>query len=247
MRKLRPSFILFILVVSALIIPTIVIAAEMNNATAEEKQIQEHEENCYILEGFEDTFIETKPVVPDFPVDVTVGNVNVPDETVEKEESMETTEFEKQEMVIEDVLDETETVEENENVETTEKPKWNGEVLTCKKGYVECGPTGYETWYDLGMSVVVKNMREKHGIDLEYWIDEETGLKMYGEYIMVAADVRSPANPDGIFEYGDIIEVSHGKAMVVDCCRLAINKRKYSGEIHIDVATDWAHTYSIRN
>ncbi len=114
-------------------------------------------------------------------------------------------------------------------------------VLTARKGVV-IGPGGYkETWYDYDMTQVVKNMKEIHKIDYgEPWIDEETGCKMYGPYIMVAGDVIDERNPEGTLKFGDIVETSLGKGIVVDKETQAIedreNNKKYP---RIDIATVW--------
>lgn len=114
-------------------------------------------------------------------------------------------------------------------------------VLTASKGVV-IGPGGFkETWYDLDMTQVVKNMKELYGIDYgEPWIDEETGCKMYGPYIMVAGDVIHSSNPNGTLKRGDIVETSLGKGIVVDLERQAVDDRENNiTPPRIDIATVW--------
>ena len=114
-------------------------------------------------------------------------------------------------------------------------------VLTASKGVV-IGPGGFkETWYDLDMTQVVKNMKELYGIDYgEPWIDEETGCKMYGPYIMVAGDVKHPSNPNGTLERGQIVETSLGPGIVVDLERQAVDDRENNiTPPRIDIATVW--------
>lgn len=106
--------------------------------------------------------------------------------------------------------------------------EWNGDVLTARKGYVY-GPSGKETWYNLDMAGVIWLM-EKEGIYLEYWVDEETGLKMYGDYIMCAADLSKRPR-------GTIVQTSLGLAIVCDFCRYAADSDPT--HTHIDIATAW--------
>ncbi len=73
------------------------------------------------------------------------------------------------------------------------------------------------------------------GIDYgQPWYDEE-GFKMIGPYHMVAADLNG-----GTFKIGDVIETSHGKAIVVDQEGEATKEvKKGSGIVRIDFATRW--------
>lgn len=103
-----------------------------------------------------------------------------------------------------------------------EEPMVNGplpEHLT-KSGGVFYGPSGKETYYNLNMSRCLDIMRDM-GYDYEYWIRDD-GVKMFGSYVMIAANV-------GIYPKGSIIETSLGTAIVVDHCP--------SG--NIDVCTNW--------
>lgn len=56
---------------------------------------------------------------------------------------------------------------------------------------------------------------------------------------MVAADVLYETTTDDTFNRGDIVETSRGTGIVVDSCELAVEKRKNTGEIHLDIATIW--------
>lgn len=69
------------------------------------------------------------------------------------------------------------------------------------------GPSGKETYYNLDMSYVCTLMQEE-GFYYDYWVRDD-GCKMYGPYIMVAADLR-------IRPKGTLIETSLGTAMVCD-------------------------------
>lgn len=75
------------------------------------------------------------------------------------------------------------------------------------------GPWLKETYYNLDMSYCIKIMQVHFGIDKSYWVRSD-GVKMYGEYIMVAADTN-------FYPKGSIVETSLGRGMVVDHCEAA--------------------------
>lgn len=118
--------------------------------------------------------------------------------------------------------------------------------LTGPLGYVEYerpdGRIVKETWCDLKVGQLVKNMREMHGIDLEYWIRED-GVRMYGPYVMVAADVPAMGgwNQEAEYRYGDLVETTLGTGIVVDWCGLAVDTRRNTNgaRIHYDIYTAW--------
>lgn len=83
---------------------------------------------------------------------------------------------------------------------------WDGEIIDSYNGTV-AGPNGKETYYNLDMTGVVKIMKSL-GYDYEYWVRED-GVKMYGPFIMVAADLS-------LRPRGSIIKTSLGWAMVCD-------------------------------
>lgn len=90
------------------------------------------------------------------------------------------------------------------------------------------GPSGKETYYNLPMSGVVKIMRRK-GYDEQsypYWVRDD-GVKMFGEYIMVAADLSTRPK-------GTILECSLGTAMVVDTGEF-VN----TNPMQLDIAVAW--------
>ncbi len=97
-------------------------------------------------------------------------------------------------------------------------------VLTASKG-VNYGPSGKETYYNLNMSGVVDIM-ESMGYNEEYWVRED-GVKMYGDYVMVAADLNTHPR-------GSIVESSLGTAIVVDTGGFAA-----SDPNQLDIATSW--------
>ena len=69
------------------------------------------------------------------------------------------------------------------------------------------------------------------GYDYEYWIRDD-GCKMYGPYIMVAANLS-------IRPKGTIVETSLGTGMVCDTGGFA-----YSNTYQLDIATAWDSGYS---
>ena len=95
-------------------------------------------------------------------------------------------------------------MEESEIV--LEEYVWDGDVINSYNGTV-AGPNGKETYYNLRMSGVISIM-ENLGYDYEYWVRDD-GVKMYGPFIMVAADLD-------LRPRGSIIKTSLGWAMVCD-------------------------------
>lgn len=87
------------------------------------------------------------------------------------------------------------------------------------------GPSGKETWYNLPMGLCIRYM-EDLGYSYEYWIRSD-GVKMYGPYVMCAADLS-------IRPKGTILETSLGKAIVCDTGEF-VNQNRYQ----VDIATNW--------
>ncbi|MBR0090276.1 MAG: hypothetical protein IJP92_01070 [Lachnospiraceae bacterium] len=78
--------------------------------------------------------------------------------------------------------------------------------LTPTDGWV-WGPSGKETYYNLDMSFVVERLHLL-GYEGEYTVRED-GVKMFGEYVMCAADFD-------LRPIGTIVDTSLGKAIVCD-------------------------------
>ena len=107
---------------------------------------------------------------------------------------------------------------------TVEKNRWKGPVLSKRKGTIQ-GPSGKETYYNLNMSVIVRMMKRR-GFDYEYWVRDD-GVKMFGDYVMVAANLdRHPR--------GSLVETSLGTGIVCDTGGFA--KRNPT---QLDIATTW--------
>lgn len=108
-------------------------------------------------------------------------------------------------------------------------PDWDGPTLTKELGTVH-GPLGNkETFYNMDMTGVVKNMKNRYGVDADYWIRDD-GVKMYGDYIMVAANLD-------IHPRCSLVETSLGTGMVCDTGEAF----KWGGEwtTDIEIATVW--------
>ncbi|MBR0474400.1 MAG: hypothetical protein IJJ19_05320 [Erysipelotrichaceae bacterium] len=101
---------------------------------------------------------------------------------------------------------------------------WDGTVLTPRLGTIY-GPSGKETYYNLPMGGVVAIMRRMGNTD-EYWVRED-GVKMLGDYIMVAANLE-------IHPRGTLVETSLGTGLVCDTGGFATNNI-----YQIDIAVDW--------
>ncbi len=119
----------------------------------------------------------------------------------------------------------TAKTEEKSESKQSESKKWDGRKLTKRAGIIT-GPTGKETWYNLNMSRCVQIMHDK-GFEGEYWVRSD-GTKMFGDYIMVAANLKK-------FPKGTIVETSLGTAMVCDSCGRATSE----GSTLLDIAVNW--------
>lgn len=100
----------------------------------------------------------------------------------------------------------------------------DGSFLTPSGG-VYYGPTGKETYYNLDMNGVVSNAQAQ-GIQGEYWIRED-GVKMYGDYVIVAANLDTHPR-------GSTVETSLGTGIVLDTGGFAA-----SDPNQVDIAVDW--------
>ncbi len=101
---------------------------------------------------------------------------------------------------------------------------WNGPVLTPGAGTI-IGPSGKETYYNLNMSVCVQNAKNA-GAQGDYWVRED-GVKMLGEYVMVAADYS-------IRPLCTIVPTSLGMGIVVDTGGFVMNN-----QMQLDIAVAW--------
>jgi len=120
------------------------------------------------------------------------------------------------EAVTEEVIEAEETTEEFYGYDYP-----SGDVLNPEDGINYFYGT-LETYYNLPMEGVVDWMHSL-GYDYEYWIRED-GVKMFGPYVMAAADY-------GWMPKGSILETSLGLAMVCDTGE--------GGWYWTDIAVDW--------
>ena len=140
--------------------------------------------------------------------------------------------IEEQEGIFDEILieaDESYISNEQEIIEQVnyEPEEWDGSVINPSDGKIY-GPSGYETFYNLPMEGVVELMREM-GYDEEsypYWVRED-GAKMFGPYVMVAADLSMRPK-------GNVLECSLGTAMVCDTGLFV-----YDDPYQLDVAVTW--------
>lgn len=82
-----------------------------------------------------------------------------------------------------------------------------------------------ETYYNLPMNKVVSIAQNK-GYEGKYWVRKD-GAKMFGTYIIVAADQSK-------YPYGTIVDTSLGKGIVLDTGSFI-----YTNSNQFDIATTW--------
>lgn len=124
--------------------------------------------------------------------------------------------------------------------------KWESGYLRGPAGFIKYtgadGRLTKETWCNLNPNNLAKLMREDHGIELDYWIRED-GVYMYGDYVMVAADIPHMDGTQQEAEYrkGDLVQTSLGTGMVVDLCGMAESTRKGNTDVEVwyDIYTAW--------
>lgn len=109
---------------------------------------------------------------------------------------------------------------DNSSTETA----WSGSVLNRTAGTVE-GPSGKETYYNLDMKGVVAIMRSMGNND-PYWVRSD-GVKMLGQYVMVAADLN-------VRPRGSLVQTSQGIGIVCDTGTFAL-----TNHTQLDIAVNW--------
>lgn len=82
-----------------------------------------------------------------------------------------------------------------------------------------------ETYYNLNMNGVV-DRAQSSGIPGDYWVRDD-GVKMYGDYVIVAADFNT-------YPMGSTVSTSLGEGIVLDTGSFAT-----SNPTQFDIATDW--------
>lgn len=187
-----------------------------------------------VIKVFEAT---AEPIEQNIPTTTTVRNSTTTETTtVIQTTSMETT------TIIQTTSTETTTVQTTvqttteeattTDVTTTTTEEVTSEIeiiesepiLTRDLGLIE-GPSGNETWYNLNMDGVIQIMYEA-GYEYQYWIRED-GVKMFGQYIMCAADLE-------LHPRGTLVETSLGMGIVCDTGTFT-----YEDPHRIDIAVTW--------
>lgn len=130
----------------------------------------------------------------------------------------------KQEEAARKAEEEQEEQKEQAAVEAVAEPQTGTGVLNRTLGTV-MGPSGKETFYNLDMGGVIAIMQSM-GYYADYWVRED-GVKMYGDYIMVAANLS-------IRPKGTLVQTSLGMGIVVDTGAFAA-----TNPYQLDIATTW--------
>lgn len=96
--------------------------------------------------------------------------------------------------------------------------------LTSTLGVVQ-GPQEVESYYNLPMNKVLEKMRELGYTEEEYpYYVTDDGMKMIGDYIMVATDLNT------MYPRGTVVQTSRGIGLVCDHCETPDR---------IDLAVNW--------
>ena len=111
-----------------------------------------------------------------------------------------------------------------EDANEEEAEPWDGPVLNSYDGRID-GPSGQETYYNLNMKQVVKNMHDM-GFEGGYWVRDD-GVKMFGDYVMVAADLE-------VHPRGSLVKTSLGTGIVCDTGDFIKDD-----PTQLDIATSW--------
>ncbi len=117
-----------------------------------------------------------------------------------------------------------EYIQDTSPEEATYNWDWSGETLNSLNGRVS-GPSGSETYYNLDMSYIVERLH-RLGYEGDYWVRSD-GTKMFGDYVMVAADFS-------IRPIGTTLPTTLGTGIVCDTGDFI-----YSDSTGIDIATTW--------
>ena len=142
----------------------------------------------------------------------------------EREKFMNDLRRQQEEEVARKAEEEQKRQEEQAVVEAAVEPQTGTGVLNRTLGTV-IGPSGKETFYNLDMSGVIAIMQSM-GYYADYWVRED-GVKMYGDYIMVAANLN-------IRPKGTLVQTSLGMGIVVDTGGFAT-----TNPYQLDIATTW--------
>ena len=127
-------------------------------------------------------------------------------------------------------------LEEEENIRAAEERakaftsvpvSYSGQVLTPAAGRIN-GPSGQETYYNLPMEGVIRNMRDLGFDEVNYpYAVRPDGVKTLGGYVMVAANLA-------IRPKGTIVATSLGAGIVCDTGGFAL-----VNPTQLDIAVAW--------
>lgn len=127
-------------------------------------------------------------------------------------------------------------LEEEENIRAAEERakaftsvpvSYSGQVLTPAAGRIN-GPSGQETYYNLPMEGVIRNMRDLGFDEVNYpYAVRSDGVKTFGGYVMVAANLA-------IRPKGTIVATSLGAGIVCDTGGFAL-----VNSTQLDIAVAW--------
>ena len=184
------------------------------SATSSQKIASKHNAVAISSKSTVSQKITSEPMIAD-----TASQATAIQETTFKLEIEETaSQPNSQETTLEDSKDEANTSS------AASVPSWDGPILNASAGIVQ-GPSGSETFYNLDMSGVIYLMKNL-GYDYDYWIRDD-GVKMYGKYVMCAADLS-------IRPKGTILETSLGPGIVCDTGSfVTIDSNR------LDIAVNW--------
>lgn len=205
-----------------------VVGSELEDANTEETDDASIEETEHIEQSSQSATTDEYPVENN---EVTYHATEEQTEDIVIPEEVEDTTSELSAAIEQPLADDDNLIEQDENNAVSESEEVNvntiyacSSTLNRRNGRVQ-GPSGEETYYNLDMCRCVKRMSD-YGYNYEYWVRED-GVKMYGPYIMVAADLNTRP-------LGTILESSLGTAIVVDTGDFS-----ETNSTQIDIATEW--------
>lgn len=169
-----------------------------------------------------------------------VEDLNNTNKILAEEKSAIETEYKLSQKRCEELEEEIETLkadlEKEENIRaaeeraknfTTVPTSYSGEVLTPAAGRIN-GPSGEETYYNLPMDGVIRNMRNLGFSEAEYpYAIRSDGVKTLGGYVMVAANLA-------LRPKGTLVATSLGTGIVCDTGGFAL-----SNPTQLDIAVAW--------
>lgn len=128
--------------------------------------------------------------------------------------------------IIQEVPVEPETVDQTYIPQSSYSQSQEPGVLNAYNGVNYNANGNRETYYNLPMDGIVSRAQNEWCIEGEYWVRED-GVKMYGDYVIVAANLDR-------YPRGSIVETSLGQGIVLDTGGFAASNPE-----QFDIATDW--------